>query len=76
MMLEAPLSPLLFGKSFMKIRSAVRLSGIFLTDGKKQKTKETENREKTSVKHIRIRLISSCVNKNIYLAKSCVSRTM
>jgi len=37
------------------------LSGIFVTDGKK--TKKTEkNRKKTSVKHIRIRLIGGCVN--------------
>jgi len=35
------------------------LSGIFLTDGKKNKNKT----EKTSVKHIRYRLIGGCVNK-------------
>jgi len=48
------ISPLLFGKSFMKIRSAVPENGclIFLTDGKKQKTKKCK---KTSAKHIRIR---------------------
>jgi len=36
------------------------LSGIFVTDGKKQKTKQKQ--KKTSVKHIRIRLIGGCVN--------------
>jgi len=48
--------PVLVGKSFMKIRSAVPENGclIFLADGKKQK--------KTSVKHIRYRLIGGCVN--------------
>jgi len=54
--------PVSFGKSFMKIRSAVPENGclIFLTDGKKQKT------EKTSAKHILIRLLpeGGCVNKS------------
>jgi len=38
--MQTPFSPLSFGKSFMKIRSAVpekRLSGIFVADGKKAK---------------------------------------
>ena len=41
--------PLSFGKSFMKIRSAVPENGciIFLTDGKKQKTKYKKNICKT-----------------------------
>ena len=46
----------------MKIRSAVPDGTVvwyFLTDGKNKK--ETE---KTSVKHIRIRLIGGCVNNN------------
>jgi len=37
------------------------LSGIFVTDGK-NKTENKKNRKKTSVKHIRIRLIGGCVN--------------
>jgi len=47
-------SPLSFGESFMKIRSAVPENGrlIVLTDGKKQK-----KWEKTTAKHIRIRLL-------------------
>jgi len=35
------------------------LSGIFVANGKKQKAKKNK---KTSVKHIRIRLIDGCVN--------------
>jgi len=50
----------------MKIRSAVSENGclIFLADGKKQK-KQKQNKKmqkKTSVKHIRYRLIGGCVN--------------
>jgi len=49
----------------MKIRSAVPYNGclVFLTDRKTKKNKkETEKKQKkTSVKHIRIRLIGGCV---------------
>ena len=55
-----PFSPVSLGKSFMKIRSAVPEIGrlIFLRTKKKQK-----KTKKTSVKHIRYRLIGGCVNK-------------
>jgi len=45
-----------------KIRSAVPENGclIFFADGKK--TKKKQKQKKTSVKHIRIRLIGGCVN--------------
>jgi len=41
------------------------LSGIFVANGKskKQKVKNKKKQKKTSVKHIRIRLIGSCANK-------------
>jgi len=65
--LETTFSPLSFGKSFIHenqfSRSRERLSSIFVTDGKKQKKTGKKNRKKTSVKHIRIRLIGGCVNK-------------
>jgi len=53
--LQTQFSPVSFGKSLMKIRSAVPEDGclIFFADGKKQK--------KTYVKHIRYRLIGGCV---------------
>jgi len=53
--LQTTFSPVSFGTSFMKIRSAVPKNGclIFLTDGKKTKQKN----KKTSAKHIRIRLL-------------------
>jgi len=58
--LQTPFSPVSFGKSFMKIRSAVPENGclIFCADGKKQKKNKT--------KHIRICLLpeGGCVNKN------------
>jgi len=57
--LETPLSPLLFGKSFMKIRSAVPEKGCLVFCGERKKT-EKKNR-KTSVK-LRIGLIGGCVN--------------
>jgi len=59
--MQTTCSPLSFGKSFMKIRSAVPENGclIFFNGQKKQK-----KQQKTSVKHIRIRLIGGCVNKN------------
>jgi len=55
--MQTPFSPLSFGKSFMKIRSAVPENGclVFLWRTKKKQ-------KKTSVKHIRIRLIGGCVN--------------
>jgi len=56
---QTPFFPVSYGKSFMKIRSAVPENDclIFFVDGKK--TKKTE---KTSVKHICYRLIGGCVN--------------
>jgi len=58
--MQTTCSPLSFGKSFMKIRSAVPENGclIFLADGN-QNEKKTK---KTSAKHIRYRLIGDCVN--------------
>jgi len=60
---QTTFSPVSFGKSFMKIRSAVPENGclIVLVDGKKTKKQKTK---KTSAKHIRIRLLSEggCVN--------------
>jgi len=47
--------PVSFGKSFMKIRSAVPENGCLIRRRKKNK--------KTSVKHIRYRLIGGCVNE-------------
>jgi len=51
-MLETTLSPLSFGKSFMKIRSAVPENGclVFLTDEKK--TKKNKKNQKTKKKHL------------------------
>jgi len=56
------ISPLSFGKSFMKIRSRERLSHIF--DGR---NKNKKNAKKTSAKHKRIRLLpeGGCVNKQL-----------
>jgi len=39
------------------------LSGIFVADGKNEKKEEKKQNKKTSVKHIRIRLIGGCVNE-------------
>ena len=61
-------SPLSFGESFMKIRSAVPENGclIVLVDGnkKQKKTKKNKKMQKTSAKHIRIRFLpeGGCVN--------------
>jgi len=47
MTLETTFSPLSFGKSFMKIRSAVPENGclvFFLKDGKTKNKKETEKK--------------------------------
>jgi len=65
--------PLSFGKSFMKIRSAVPENGclIFLTDRKKNKKKQKQKKnKKTSAKHICIRLLleDGCVNQQNYNA--------
>jgi len=51
----------------MKIRSAVPENGclIVLVDGKKTKKNKTKNKKKTSVKHIRYRLIGGCVKQNV-----------
>ena len=66
-------SPLSFGKSFMKIRSAVPENGclIVLVDGKKQK-----KTKKTTAKHIRIRLLpeGGCV-KNLKTLSFCYPQT-
>jgi len=59
--MQTPFTPLSFGKKFHEnpfSRSRERLSGIFVADGKKAK-----KNKKTSVKHIRIRLIGGCINK-------------
>ena len=65
--METPFSPLSFGKSFIKIRSVVPENGclVFLW--------RTEKAEKTSVKHIRIRLIGGCVN-NAIVSRRVASR--
>jgi len=52
----------------MKIHSAVPENGclIFLTDGKSRKNKrqkKTKQKQRTSVKHIRYRLIGGCIKK-------------
>jgi len=57
--LEITLCPLSFGKSFMKIRSAVPENGCLIFCGERKKNKKKQ--KKTSVKHIRIRLIGGCV---------------
>ena len=65
--LETTFSPLSFVKSFKKnpfSRSRERLSGILWQTEKKQK-KNRKNRKKTSVKHIRIRLIGGCIDQSI-----------
>ena len=59
-MLETTFSPLSFGKSFMKIRSAVPEDGCLVFLWRTEKTKKWQ--KKTSVKHIRIHLIGGCVN--------------
>jgi len=68
---QTTFSPVLFGTSFMKIRSAVAENGclIFLTD-KKQKNK------KTSAKHIRIRLLpeGGCINNSVPNSDPCLFR--
>jgi len=55
---QTTFSPVSFGKSFMKIRSAVPENGCLIFDGRKK------NKKKTSAKHIRIRLLpeGGCVN--------------
>jgi len=55
--LETPFSPLSFGKSFMKIRSAVPENGclVFMHYRCGGRTKATKNKKKQTVKHIRIR---------------------
>jgi len=59
MTFQTPFFPVSFGKSFMKIRSAVpHIAKYFLWTEKKQK-----KTEKTSVKHIRYRLIGGYVNQ-------------
>jgi len=64
--MQAPFYPLSFGKSFMKIRSAIPENGclVFLWRTEKAKTKKNK---KTSVKHIRIWLFGGCVNEWVVL---------
>jgi len=50
--MQTTFSPLSFGKSFMKIRSAVPENGCLVFCGEWKKSKKNK---KTSVKHIRIR---------------------
>jgi len=58
--MQTPFFPLSFGKSFMKIRSAILENGclVFLW-----RTEKAKKNKKISVKHIRIRLIGGCVNE-------------
>jgi len=69
MTLETTFSPLSFGKSFTKIRSAVPENGcrVFFrrTEKNKKQKKNRKNGKKTSLKHIRIRLIGGCVNQTL-----------
>ena len=57
--LQTTFSPLSFGKNFMKIRSAVPENGCLVFCGERKKSKK----QKTSVKHIHIRLIGGCVKQ-------------
>ena len=59
--MQTTCSPLSFGKSFMKIRSAVPENGCFIFFGGRKKNKKKP--KKTSAKHIRYRLIGGCVNE-------------
>jgi len=56
--LETPCSPVSFGERFMKIRSAVPENGCLVF------WRTEKCRKKTSVKHIRIRLIGGCVKQH------------
>jgi len=79
---QTTFSPVSFGKSFIKILSAVPENGclIVLVDGKKQKNKKnekkTKTKQKTSAKHIRIRLLpeGGCVNQLIIRRAKSSSR--
>jgi len=57
--MQTTFSPLSFGKSFMKISSAVPENGclVFLWRTVKAEKNKKQKAKKTSVKHIRIRLI-------------------
>jgi len=58
MAMQTPFSPLSFGKSFVKIRSAVPENGCLVFLWRTEKAKENKKQKKTkktSVKHIRIR---------------------
>jgi len=61
--MQTPFSPLSFGKSFMKIRSAVAKTVVWYFCGGRKKNEQAKKTKKTSVKHIRIRLIGGCVKK-------------
>ena len=63
--MQTPFSPLSFGKSFMKIRSAVPENRCLVFLWRTEKAKKSKKKtKKTSVKHIRIRLIGGCI-KNL-----------
>jgi len=47
----------------MKIRSAVPENGCLIFGGRKKQKKTKNKTKKTSVKHIRYRLIGGCVNE-------------
>jgi len=58
---QTPFSPVSFGKSFMKIRSAVPENGCLIFCGGRKKNKK--NKKKIcKTYYIRIRLIGGCVN--------------
>ena len=64
--LQTPFSPVSFGKSFTKIRSAIPENGcltFFLRMEKTKTNKQKQKNKKTSVKHICYRLIDGCVNE-------------
>jgi len=52
--MQTPFSPLSFGKSFMKIRSAIPENGCLVLLCRTEKNEKSKQNKKTSVKHIRI----------------------
>ena len=69
--MQTPFSPLSFGKSFMKIRSAVPENGCLVL---LWRTEKNGKKTKTSVKHIRIRLIGGCVNYSVKYTKTVIGK--
>jgi len=49
--MQTPFFPLSFGKSFMKIRSAVPENGCLVFLWRTEKNEESKKQKKTSVKH-------------------------